>query len=311
MREYIIKRLLFLIPMFFIVSFCAFLLVNLSAKEPAMIVLQAQGVPAITDKLVQQTNQEYGFDRPFLVRYGDWLKQAIKFDFGTSFVTKKDVSKSILTAFGYTLALALATAVTTIVFSLLFGILCVIWEGRAFDRLTRAVMFILSAMPAYWIGTLSIWLFSVKLPWLPTSGVGSLKNFILPTLVMSIGYCGFYFRMIRNSMLENVNENYVFFLRSCGVGEKKIVRHILKNSLQTVIAAFSMAIPGMVAGTVVIENVFAWPGLGRLCVSAIFSRDIPIIQAYVLLLALFYCTFNILSDIINAAVNPRLRKASS
>ena len=309
MREYIIKRLLFLIPLFFIVSFFAFVLVNLSAKEPAMIVLEAQGVPQITDELVRQTNAEYGFDNPFLVRYGDWLKKAVRFDFGESFVSKVEVSTVIVRAFGYTLQLALATTVITIVFSLLFGILCVIWEDRAFDRVTRAVMFLLSAMPAYWIGTLSVWLFSVKFSWLPTSGVGSLKNFVLPTLVMAIGYCGFYFRMIRNSMLENVNENYVYFYRSSGVEEKKIVRHILKNSLQTVISAFSMAIPGMVAGTVVIENVFAWPGLGRLCVGAIFSRDIPVIQAYVLLLALFYCTFNILSDIVNAAVNPRLGKA--
>jgi len=309
MRDYIIKRLLFLIPMFFIVSFCAFVLINASAKEPAMIILEAQGVPTITQELINETNAKYGFDRPFMVRYLDWLENAVKFEFGNSFVTKKDVSKTILAAFVYTLQLALATTVTTIVFSLILGVFCVIWEGRKFDKITRAVMFVISAMPSYWIGTLSVWLFSVKLTWLPTSGVGSLKNFILPTLVMSISYCGFYFRMIRNSMLENTNENYVYFCRSCGVGEKKIIKHILRNSLQTVISAFSMAIPGMVAGTVVIENVFAWPGLGRLCVSAIYSRDIPIIQAYVLLLALFYCTFNILADIINAAVNPKLRKA--
>lgn len=309
MRDYIIKRLLFLIPMFFIVSFCAFVLINASAKEPAMIILEAQGVPTITQELINETNAKYGFDRPFVVRYLDWLENAVKFEFGNSFVTKKDVSKTILTAFVYTLQLALATTVTTIVFSLILGVFCVIWEGRKFDKITRAVMFVISAMPSYWIGTLSVWLFSVKLTWLPTSGVGNLKSFILPTLVMSISYCGFYFRMIRNSMLENTNENYVYFCRSCGVGEKKIIKHILRNSLQTVISAFSMAIPGMVAGTVVIENVFAWPGLGRLCVSAIYSRDIPIIQAYVLLLALFYCTFNILADIINAAVNPKLRKA--
>ncbi|MGI5984547.1 MAG: ABC transporter permease [Clostridiales bacterium] len=309
MRDYIIKRLLFLIPMFFIVSFCAFVLINASAKEPAMIILEAQGVPTITQELINETNAKYGFDRPFMVRYLDWLENAVKFEFGNSFVTKKDVSKTILTAFVYTLQLAIATTVTTIVFSLILGVFCVIWEGRKFDKITRAFMFVISAMPSYWIGTLSVWLFSVKLTWLPTSGVGSLKNFILPTLVMSISYCGFYFRMIRNSMLENTNENYVYFCRSCGVGEKKIIKHILRNSLQTVISAFSMAIPGMVAGTVVIENVFAWPGLGRLCVSAIYSRDIPIIQAYVLLLALFYCTFNILADIINAAVNPKLRKA--
>jgi len=295
--------------MFFIVSFCAFALINLSTDKPAVVVLEAQGVPLITDELIEHTNAEYGFDKPFLVRYWNWLKNAAKFEFGESYVSQKDVSESVFTAFRYTFQLAIATTITTVLFSLILGVLCAIWEGRAFDRLTRFIMFIISAMPAYWIGILCVWLFSVKTRLLPTSGVGSFKNFILPTFVMSIGYCGFYFRMIRNSMLDNINENYVYFFRANGVREQKITRHILGNSFQTVITAFSMAIPGMVAGTVVIENVFAWPGLGRLCVTAVFSRDIPIIEAYILLIALFYCFFNILSDVINAVVNPRMRKA--
>lgn len=309
MRDYVVKRLLFLIPMFFIVSFCAFLLINASAKDPAVIVLQAQGVPEITEALIEETNAEYGFDQPFFVRYADWLKDALKMDFGTSYVTGRNVSESILMAFNYTLQLALATTLVTILFSLILGVLCAVWEGRFFDQFTRGFMFIISAMPAYWVGILLVWLFSVKLDLLPTGGVGSFANFILPTFVMSIGYCGFYFRMIRNSMLENINENYVLYYRSSGVGERKIVKHIFRNSLQTAITAFSMAIPGMVAGTVVIENVFAWPGLGRLCVSSIFNRDLPIIEAYVLLLALFYCVFNIFADIINAVVDPRQRRS--
>ena len=310
MKNFIIKRLLFLIPMLIIVSLCAFGLVNISSRKQAVTVLLAQGMPqvAITDELVEETNHKYGFDRPFFERYFEWLGKILRFDFGDSYVTGKSVSASIAKAFGYTLSLALCTTFVTIIFSLLFGVLCAIFENSLYDRISRGILFIISAMPSYWVGILCVWFFSVNLSWLPTSGTGSFAHFILPTFVMSIGYFCFYFRMIRNSMLENMNENYVWYMRSCGVSEKKITRHILVNSLQTVITAFSMAIPGMIAGTVVIENVFAWPGIGRLCVEAIFNKDIPIIEAYIMLIAIFYCVFNVLADIINAAVNPRLRK---
>ncbi|MEL3909388.1 MAG: ABC transporter permease subunit [Treponemataceae bacterium] len=203
---------------------------------------------------------------------------------------------------------ALSVALVTIIFSFTLGILCVIFEGRFIDKAIRFIMFFLSAIPSYLIGVVLIWFLSVKFTALPTCGAGTSKHYILPTISMAIGYCGFYFRMIRNSMLENINKNYVIFLRSCGVSERKIIKHILKNSLQTVITTFFMAIPAMIAGTVVIENIFAWPGLGRLCVSAIFNRDLPIIQAYTLLIAVFYCVFNVFADILNVLINPKLRK---
>lgn len=309
MRNYVIKRVLTLIPMFFIISFISFLLINLSPSDPAEVALRANDVPVITQELIDQTRVELGLDKPFLERYAVWLNNAIHLDFGTSYVTGESVSAMIFPAFNYTLQLALANTIVTILLSIILGVICAVNEGHLVDRGTRGFLFIIAAMPAYWIGTLAIWFFSVKCKLLPTSGVGSLANFILPTMVMSIGYCCFYFRMIRNSMLENMNENYVLYARSCGIKEKVIVKHIFRNSLQTGVAAFCMAIPGMIAGTVVIENVFAWPGLGRLCVSSIFNRDLPIIQAYVLILAFSYCVFNIGADIVNAALNPKLRKA--
>lgn len=309
MRNYIIRRILTIIPMFFIISFISFILINLSPSDPAEIILRANGVPVITEELIEATKIELGLDQPFLVRYVNWLNDVIHLDFGKSYVTQKPVFSMISPAFDYTMQLALANTIVTITLSIFLGIICALFEGRLIDRGTRSFLFVISAMPAFWIGTLAIWFFSVKLKLLPTSGVGSWTNFVLPTMVMSIGYCGFYFRMIRNSMLENMNENYVIYARSCGVKEQVVVKHIFRNSIQTAVAAFCMAIPGMMAGTVVIENVFAWPGLGRLCVSSIFNRDLPIIQAYVLILALSYCLFNIFGDVVNAVLNPKLRKA--
>lgn len=308
MKKYILKRILFLIPMFFLVSFLAFILINASTEAPAEIILEAQGIPLITDELIEKTNEEYGFNRPLLVRYTDWLKDAVHLDFGKSFISRQNVSVLVLNAFGYTLQLAGVLILVTVTFSLLLGISCALLEGSIFDKAVRFFMFTFANIPPYLVGIVCMWFFSVKLHILPTSGVGNYKNFIMPILALALGYCGFYFRLIRNSMLENINENYVNFLKSSGVSKAKITKHILKNSLQTAVAAFSLAVPGMVAGTVVIENVFAWPGLGRLCVNSIFCRDIPIIQAYILLIALFYCVFNIAADIINAFINPKLRR---
>lgn len=309
MKDYILKRLLFLLPMLLVVSFGSFLLTHVVSGQPAVAVLTAQHVPEITEELIQSTNERYGFNDPLPVRYGRWISNAVRLNFGRSYVTGQDVSDSILSAFGYTLQLAVVTITTVIVFSLILGVLCALWEGRMADRLIRFVMFVVSAMPSYWIGLIFVWLFSVKVHWLPTSGVGSAAHFILPSVVLSIGFCGFYFRLLRNAILDNVHENYAMFFRASGVPRRRIMRHVLKNSLQTVVTAFFMAIPAMISGTVVIESIFAWPGLGRLCLSAIFSRDIPIIQAYVLLIAVFYCIFNILADIVNAIVNPRWRRA--
>lgn len=307
MKYYIIKRLLFLIPMIFIVTFIVFLLTASSGEHQALVLLKAQGLELVSDELIAKTVKDYGFDRPVVIRYFEWLGNAFLMNFGTSYVTKRPVSDVVLNAFGYTLQLGLISVVVSITFSLALGILCAIWEGRPFDLVTRIIMFILSSLPAYLMGILLMWFFSVHLRILPTSGVGTFQHFIMPVFALAASYIGFYSRVVRTNMLESKNEKYTVFLKSCGISKGSIIRHELKNSLQTLVTAFTMAIIGMIAGTFVVENIFSWPGLGRLCITSIFSNDIPIIQAYVLIMTVFYCVFNIAADIVNAAINPRLR----
>ncbi|MED4174849.1 ABC transporter permease, partial [Halalkalibacterium halodurans] len=151
--------------------------------------------------------------------------------------------------------------------------------------------------------------FSVKLDLLPTSGLDSYQSYILPVTVITASYVGIYFRSVRNSMLSHLNEDFVLYGRACGISEKKVTIHILRNSLQVAISIFCMGIPTILGGTVVVENVFAWPGLGSLSVKSILNRDFPIIQAYVLILAVSFVFFNTFSDIINAAMNPKQRKS--
>ncbi|OME94106.1 nickel ABC transporter permease subunit NikB [Paenibacillus amylolyticus] len=308
MGSYIIKRILLTIPLLIIISFITFVLINLSPLDPAVVVLQAQEVPQITEELIAQTNKALGFDQPFMIQYVNWIMAVVQLDFGNSYVSGEPVWSLMGPAFMNTLKLTLVSSVFIIALSILLGVICAMREGKLLDRSVRGISFFLTAMPSYWLAAMMIWYFSVKLDLLPTSGMDSYRSYILPVIVITVSYTGIYFRTVRSSMLSNMNEDYVLYARASGLSEKKVTLHILRNSLQVAVSIFCMAIPIVLGSTVVIENVFAWPGLGRLSVKSILSRDFPIIQAYVLMLAVTFVLFNTLSDIINAAMNPRLRK---
>lgn len=308
MGSFIVKRILLAIPLLLIISFLTFVLINLSPLDSAVVVLQAQEVPQITDELIAQTKAELGMDRPFIIQYGNWLLACLQLDFGESYVTGNSVWSMIGPAFVNTLKLTLISSVFIILFSILLGVICAMREGKIMDKSVRGFSFLLTAIPSYWLAAMLIWYFSVKLDLLPTSGMDSAQSYILPVIVITVSYVGIYFRSVRSSMLNNLNEDYVLYARASGIPERKVTLHILRNSLQVSISIFCMAIPIVLGSTVVIENVFAWPGLGRLSVRSILSRDFPIIQAYVLILAVTFVLFNTLSDIVNAALNPKLRK---
>lgn len=308
MGGYIVKRILIALPLLVVISFLAFVLNNLSPMEPAEIILRAQEVPIVTDELIAETRTALGMDQPLLIRYFDWLSSCIQLDFGSSYVTGKPVWSLLGPALLNTLKLTLVSAIFIIILSIGLGIVCALREGKMLDLSVRGVSFLLTSMPPYWLAALMVWYFSVKLDWFPTSGMYSYGSYVLPVTVIVVGYAGIYFRLIRNSMLSNLYEDYVLYGRACGLPEKRITLHILRNSLQVSVSVFGLAIPIILGSTVVVENIFAWPGLGTLTVKSILSRDFPIIQAYVLVLAAAFVLFNTVSDIINVFLNPKLRK---
>lgn len=308
MFTYIVKRILISVPLLWVISFLTFCLNHLSPLDPVEVVLHAQGVPKITDELIAETKASLGMDRPFVVRYFDWLAACLQLDFGNSYVTGKPVWSLLGPAFLNTLKLTLVSVVAIIALSIVLGVLCALREGKALDKSVRGISFFLTSMPSYWLAALMIWYFSVKLDLLPTSGMDSVQSYILPVAVLVISYTGIYFRIVRSSMLSNLNDDYVLYARACGLPERKITARILRNSLQVAVSVFCMAVPIILGSTVVVENVFAWPGLGTLTVNSILSRDFPMIQAYVLVLAVAFVLFNTMSDLINAALNPKLRR---
>jgi nickel transport system permease protein len=307
MGVYIVKRLLLTIPLLLVISFLTFVLINLSPQDPAKLVLQAQDVPVITDELIAQTKHQLGLDDPFIVQYMNWLTSCFQLDFGNSYVKDEAVWILLKPAFFNTLKLTLVSSIVIIVSSVIFGTVCALVEGRVLDRFIRGLFFFLSALPAYLIGILMIWYFSVKLDLLPTSRLESYQSYILPVSVIALTHIGLYFRTVRSAVLANLNEDYVLYARASGIPEKKIIVIVLKNSLQVSISIFCMSIPLILGGTVVVENVFAWPGLGSLSIKSILNRDFPVIQAYVLIIAVNFVVFNTLSDVINMALNPKLR----
>ncbi|MBO0997514.1 ABC transporter permease subunit [Bacillus sp. SD075] len=307
MSLYLLKRVLAIIPIILGISFLAFVLINLRASDPAEIALRVNQVTP-TDEMIEAMRLSLGLDKPYFVRYFSWLVNSLQGDFGISYVTHEPVSNQIAMALPATLQLAAVALVIIISVSIFISILCTIYEGSIFDKVMRAIVFISTAMPSFWIGILLIWLFSVKLNWFDTSGMEKPSSVVLPAITLSLGFISTYVRLIRNNMIKNKNENFVLYARVRGLKERTIIKKVFRNSLQISLTALGMSIPKLIAGTVIVENIFAWPGIGRLCVTAIFNSDFPIIQAYILIMGVMFVVCNLLVDILNTVIDPRMRK---
>lgn len=307
MGRYILRRILLAIPIVIAVSFITFILVNMSNVDPAEASLNAQGYPVVTDEMIEAEREVLGLNDNFFVRFGRWVVSFAKLDLGTSYSKKMPVLDLVRPAFANTLKLTCVTAVIIVLAAFILGVLCALLQGTFFDKLIRVLVVGIGSMPSFWVGMILIVYISVKLDLLPTGGMEGVKSYILPVAVLALSYMKFHFRLIRNAMITNKTEGFVMYERACGLSERTVLKHIFKNSLQTAVSSICMAIPGLLAGSVVIENLFSWPGIGRLCVMAIGARDIPLIQAYIVIVAVSFVLFNIVGDIIVALLNPRLR----
>ncbi len=310
MNKYILKRMLGVIPLLFAISIFTFVFINLIPVDPAEVILRVHNIPIASPELIAQTREELGLNDPYVVRYYNWAIKAMQLDFGISYATPDlTVIEKMATAMPNTLNLAAISFIFVIVLSLPIGFLCAVYKDTWFDKLMRGFVFLTTAMPSYWIGLVLMYVVSVKMGLLPTSGnFAGWKSIILPALTVASSYVSIFIRLIRNNMIENMKQDYVLYANVRGLKQRNIlVKHILKNSLQTCVVAIGMSIPQLIAGTIVVENVFAWPGLGSLCIEAVFTRDMPVIQAYVLLVGVLFVVFNLLFDILQGVMDPKLR----
>lgn len=307
MRRYIISRILASVPLLVGISFIAFALVTLMPADPAEVALRVNEIIP-TQELVELQRQQLGLDKPLLDRYAQWLARSVQLDFGHSYTNRhRSVAGEIGRCLPPTLKLASVSLAFTLLISLPLAVCSALMQGSLLDRVVRSVVFFGTAMPNYWAAFLLIWLFSIHFDLLPTGGYDGWDSYILPAFTISLTYMSAYIRLVRNSMLRTLQAPFVLYARARGLPEWQVLRHVLKNSLQSCITALGMSVPQLIAGTVVVENIFSWPGIGRLCISAIFNRDYPVIQAYVLMMGVLFVACNLLVDIVNTCIDPRLK----
>lgn len=304
MRNYLQRKLLGMMPLLLLVSAAAFALVRLMPGDAATAYLNAMNAP-ITEAALQKVQKDLGLDKPVVVQYGIWLKQALSLDFGLSYMTKRPVIDELMLGFYYTAVLTGSAVVWIIVFSLSLGILAGRHPGSFMDQIIRVMTFLGSSTPSFWLGFLLVEFFSLRLKLLPVQGAGTVKHILLPSITLACSYLAMYTKMLRGGIVEHSGRTYVLYARARGLKKKTILwRHILPNALNPILTSLGLSLGSMLSGTVIVENVFAWPGMGRVIVRAVAGRDYPVIQGYILVIAAVYIVLNLGVDILCAMLNP-------
>ncbi|HET8629683.1 MAG TPA: nickel ABC transporter permease [Thermomicrobiales bacterium] len=303
MLRYVIRRLIALVPILVGVSILVFVMMRLVPGDPARMTLG----PEATGEQVALLRHQWGLDRPLPVQYAFWLQRAVHGDFGRSTVSRVPASQEIAARFPATLKLTAASMAVSVVLGLVFGVVAAVRHNTLFDRTSMVVALLGVCTPSFWLGLMLMLLFAVKLRWLPSFGQGGISHLILPALTLGTGSSAIIARVTRSSMLEVLGEDYVRTARAKGLGERAvIVRHALKNALIPIITILGLEFGGLLAGAVVTETVFSYPGLGLLLINSINNRDFPIVQGALLLFALEFVLVNLLVDVIYARVDPRI-----
>ncbi|MBK3495057.1 ABC transporter permease subunit [Viridibacillus sp. YIM B01967] len=307
MGWFIIKRLTSLIPILLGISLITFILLHLIPGDPAVAYLRMSHIPP-TDEAVAALRLELGLNKPLYIQYFEWLGNVMQLDLGMSYVSKNAVWDEMLLHLVPTIQLTFAALIFIVVISLPMGMISAIYKGKWVDQFSRVVAFVSVSMPTFWFGFLLIYFLSVKLDLFPVLGRGTLAHLVLPSLTLAFGYIGTNMRLLRASMLENLNEPFVVYARARGVSERRIVsRHVLKKSLLPVVTGLGMSLGNMLGGAVIVETIFAWPGMGQLFVSSIINQDYPMIQGCVLFMSVIFVVCNLFVDLTYSFLDPRIR----
>lgn len=263
-----------------------------------------------TPEMIENLRIQLGLDQPFYIQFGHYLADMLRGDFGVSMVNSDPVLPKILANFPSTLILTLASTCIAVLIGVVLGILSAIHRNGWIDILARTIGLFGISMPTFWSGILLILIFSIQLGWFPAMGSDGISTLVLPAITLGIVGAGFVIRMVRNSMLEVLNEPFITTLRAKGISRHVIMyKHALRNALIPVVTVVGMQIGEMLAGTVVIETVFSRQGIGRILADAIMARDIPVVQGVVFFTAILYVVINLLVDISYTYIDPRIRRS--
>jgi peptide/nickel transport system permease protein len=312
MGKYALRRLIQMIPVLLLVSIAVFAIIHLIPGNPAEIIAG----PNATDTQLAALRQQYGLDRPLWMQYLIWLRNVLSGDLGHSFINNYPVSQLLALRIPATVELAVASAIIGALIAFPLGIIGGLRPGSMLDFISTLFSALSFAVPGFWLAILLILLFSLELQLLPPSGrpdffeqpVEHLKALVMPALTLGIAMAAKLTRYLRSSMLDVMNQDYTRTARSKGLREELVVvRHVLRNALIPVITVFGLQIGDLLSGAIIIESIFAWPGVGRMTIQAIGWRDYSLLQASVLFIVLAFLVVNLLTDLTYGLIDPRIR----
>ncbi|MGI5899606.1 MAG: ABC transporter permease [Christensenellales bacterium] len=305
MIKYVAKRLLLTIPVLLGAVFLVFAIMSMTPGDPGSLILGITAKPEDIAKL----NAEFGYDQPFMVRFFNYIKDILlHFDFGTSYRTRTPVFNEILARFPNTLALALGSIALSSILGISLGVISAVRQYSFADSFLTVIAMFFAAIPGFWLGLMLMLLFALHLGWLPASGIGSWRHFVLPVMTLAFGGAAGLLRLTRSTMLETVRQDYIRTARSKGATEGMVIwRHALKNALLPVITSLGMNFGASLGGAIIIETVFGMPGLGTHIVNAIRQKDVPVVMGSTLFLAALFCLIMLAVDILYGFIDPRIR----
>lgn len=308
MKSYVLKRLLQLIPILFLITFLSFGMMRLAGSDAVLQKMENTGM-VLSQEVIDQARAELGLDQPFFVQYGTWLLNLLHGDMGTSYISGKAVFSTFHSKLPATLLLTAVSIGLTIVISIPLGILAAVRHNRLTDILIRLGSFLGNSMPNFFVALLLLYLFAIRLNVLPVlSRDLSLQSVILPALTMAIAMSAKYLRQVRATVLEELSKDYVLGAKARGVRfSVTLWNSVLRSCLVTILTLLTLSIGSLLGGTAIVESIFLWDGVGKLAVDSINMRDYPMIQAYVMWMAILYVLVNLITDLSYRALDPRIR----
>jgi peptide/nickel transport system permease protein len=316
MLAFIAKRIVYVLPVALGVSIICFLLVQLAPGDPLTSVLPIDA----TAQQQAEMRAAYGFDKPIPVQYGIWLWKVAHGDLGRSIATGRPVLDEVAKAVGNSIILAIAATIIGFTFGTFFGFVAGYFRNSPLDRIASAISVLGVSVPHYWLGMVMVIVFSAELGWLPSTGAGPdgsgnwrpdadhLRYIILPAITMSVIPMGIISRTVRALVADILNQEFVQALRAKGTLEFGVFTHVVRNAAPTALAVMGLQLGYLLGGSILIETVFAWPGTGFLLNSAIFQRDVPLLQGTILVLAMFFVLLNLIVDVLQTALDPRIQR---
>ncbi len=304
MKYFLARRLLTLVPVVWGVVSLVFFIIHLTPGDPVEIMLGETASKADMESL----RKELGLDKSILSQYLGFIGEVATGDLGRSLFTKKGVFESIMERYGATVELALTSMALALILAIPLGVIAASRKDTSVDRVSMALSLVGVSMPSFWIGPLLIMVFAIDLGWFPVSGRGGVESLVLPSITLGTAMAAILSRLTRSTMIETLGEDYITTARAKGArGAIVLYKHALSNALLPVVTVAGLQLGSLLAGAIITETIFAWPGVGRLTIQAINARDYPLAQGCVLTIALSYVFVNLLVDIVYAIIDPRIR----